>query len=171
MSVSEETVRRTVKKLSKKGLASRVQGGAFLTGGEAVPTFFRRIGDRSREKKRIGRAAASLVGDGCPLFLDAGSTTQFVADALAHRSGLRVAANTINVANSLTRNTGNRVHLAGGELQLDKCGAFGTETLGSIERLFRNGDSWRRCIRSGPWVPASRSERCGSREDGHRKVP
>ena len=34
------------------------------------------------------------------------------------------------------RKTGNRVHLAGGELQLDKCGAFGSKTQGFIERCF-----------------------------------
>ncbi len=136
LGVSRETVRRTVKKLSKRKIVARVHGGVFLTGDVAVPGFFRRIGEQPREKKRIARAAASLVGDGSSLFLDVGSTANFVADALTDRSGLHVVTNSVNVAKSLMQHNGNRVHFAGGELQMDKCGTFGRETLDFIDRFY-----------------------------------
>ncbi len=136
LGVSKETVRRTIKKLSKKKVVARVHGGVFLTGDVSVPDFFRRIGEQPREKKRIAKAAASLVSDGSSLFLDVGSTTNFVADALAERSGLHVVTNSVNVASSLMQQNGNRVHFAGGELQVDKCGTFGRETLDFIERFY-----------------------------------
>ncbi|MCY3873821.1 MAG: DeoR/GlpR family DNA-binding transcription regulator [Rhodobacteraceae bacterium] len=136
MGVSEETVRRTVKKLSKKGIVARVHGGVYLTGEVQEPSFFHRIGKRSREKRRIAKAAASLVGDGNSLFLDVGSTTNFVAAALASLSGIQVVTNSVNVAKSLMQQNGNRVHFAGGELQMDKCGTFGRETLSFIDRFF-----------------------------------
>ena len=59
MGVSEETVRRTVKKLSKKGIVARVHGGVYLTGEVQEPSFFHRIGKRSREKRRIAKAAVA----------------------------------------------------------------------------------------------------------------
>ena len=136
LGVSKETVRRTVKKLSKRKVVARVHGGVFLTGDVSVPDFFRRIGEQPREKKRIAKAAASLVSDGSSLFLDVGSTTNFVADALAERSGLHVVTNSVNVAKSLMQQNGNRVHFAGGELQMDKCGTFGRETLQFIDRFY-----------------------------------
>ena len=136
MGVSKETVRRTVKKLSKRRIVARVHGGVFLTGDVSVPDFFRRIGEQPREKKRIAKAAASLVRDGSSVFLDVGSTTNFVAEALAERSGLHVVTNSVNVAKSLLQQNSNRVHFAGGELQMDKCGTFGRETLGFIDRFY-----------------------------------
>ena len=40
LDVSEETVRRTIKALSRAGVLERMYGGAFLAGPGKVPTFF-----------------------------------------------------------------------------------------------------------------------------------
>ncbi len=49
-------------------------------------------------KKRIGRLAASLVGDGETIILDSGSTTTEVAMNLLERQNLNVVTNALNIA-------------------------------------------------------------------------
>ena len=53
------------------------------------------------EKRRIGRAAASLVEDGAVVGLTGGSTATELARALADRRGITVVTNAINIAAEL----------------------------------------------------------------------
>lgn len=125
LNVSEETVRRTIKALAKGGLVERVHGGAHLAGGASGTSFFRRITKNAPEKQRIAEVAAGRVPDGATVFLDVGSTTAFVAEALRQRRDLTVVTNSIGVAQTLASHNGNRVHLLGGEMQSDERGTFG----------------------------------------------
>lgn len=129
MDVSEETVRRTVKKLSKDGMVSRVHGGVFLAGETLTSGFHQRMGEKSREKKRMAATVASLIPNGASLFMDVGSTTTFVAEALRAKENLLVVTNSLTVAQTLMGHNGNRVFLAGGELQLRGNGVFGAATM------------------------------------------
>lgn len=128
MAVSEETVRRTVKSLSKSGEVARVYGGAYLVGPQEEPSFFRRIAQHTREKQIIASAVADRVKDGTHLFLDVGSTTAFVAEELRSRRNLSVVTNSIGVAQTLTNHNGNRVFLLGGDMHSDERGVFGSVT-------------------------------------------
>ncbi|GAA6194498.1 DeoR/GlpR family DNA-binding transcription regulator [Phaeobacter sp. NW0010-22] len=128
LDVSEETVRRTIKSLSKSGAVERVHGGAYLAGTQGDPSFFRRISRHSDEKQAIAAGVADQVHDGMTLFLDVGTTTAFVAEELRQRSGLTVATNSIGVAQALVNHNGNKVHLLGGEMQGDERGTFGFVT-------------------------------------------
>ncbi|SFU05883.1 DeoR/GlpR family DNA-binding transcription regulator [Sedimentitalea nanhaiensis] len=135
MDVSEETVRRTIKTLSKSGDVTRVHGGAYLSGTQDQPSFFRRIGEHTREKRAIAAAVATRVADGSSLFLDVGSTTAFVAEELRSRRDLLVVTNSIGVAQTLANHHGNRVYLLGGEMHSDERGAFGTVTENQARRF------------------------------------
>ncbi len=128
LDVSEETVRRTIKALSKTGVLERMYGGAHLTGPRAAPSFFRRIAKHSTQKRDIATAVAEHVQDGMTLFLDVGSTTAFVAQRLRDRFSLTIATNSIGVAQVLANHNGNQVHLLGGEMQTDERGTFGFVT-------------------------------------------
>ncbi|MEP0153908.1 DeoR/GlpR family DNA-binding transcription regulator [Pseudophaeobacter sp.] len=127
--VSEETVRRTIKALAKAGSVERVHGGAYLVGprgtGEAGPSFFRRMGENPTEKAQIATAVLPRITDGMTVFLDVGSTTSFVAEALRQRRNLTVVTNSIGVAQLLANHNGNRLHLLGGEMCRDDRGTFG----------------------------------------------
>jgi DeoR family glycerol-3-phosphate regulon repressor len=59
------------------------------------------------------------------VFLDVGSTTSFVAEALRQRRNLTVVTNSIGVAQLLANHNGNRLHLLGGEMCNDDRGTFG----------------------------------------------
>ncbi|MGR3616128.1 MAG: DeoR/GlpR family DNA-binding transcription regulator [Paracoccaceae bacterium] len=128
LSVSEETIRRTIKSLSKTGSVTRVHGGAYLTGSKKGQSFFRRIGQQSEEKQIIARETASLISDGMTLFLDVGSTTAFIGEELWMRQNLTVATNSVSVAQALVGHNDNRVFLLGGEMQGSEQGAFGFVT-------------------------------------------
>lgn len=128
LDVSEETIRRTIKALSKVGALERVRGGACLASSPSGPSFFRRISEYQDEKRAIALAAARRVSDRMTLFMDVGSTTDFVAQELRKRSGLTVVTNSIGVAQTLVGHNGNRVHLLGGEMQGEERGTFGFVT-------------------------------------------
>ncbi len=128
MDVSEETVRRTVKKLSREGQLIRVHGGVYLAEESTTPSLHRRIGEQSRQKRDMGRFVASQISDGASLFLDVGSTTLFVAEALREKHNLMVVTNSLTIAQTLMNHNQNRIFVAGGELHNTAGGAFGSAT-------------------------------------------
>lgn len=135
LSVSEETIRRTTKSLAKAGLVRRVHGGSYLPESNQSDGVFSRLGLRRGEKAKIGAAAVALVPDGACVFLDVGSTTGFVAQALNARRGLDVVTNSLNAVQALAEQAGNRVFMAGGRLGRDEWGMFGLETIEFINRF------------------------------------
>lgn len=135
LDVSEETVRRTIKALSKTGVLERMYGGAHLTGPRIASGFMHRIAKHSVEKRVIADTVAARVQDGMTLFLDVGSTTAFVAQTLRARSRLTVVTNSIGIAQVLANHNGNHVHLLGGEMQSDERGTFGPVTEAQAARF------------------------------------
>ncbi len=125
LSVSDETIRRTIKSLSKLGIVERNHGVVRLLDAQAEIGFFQRLGEFTKEKKKIAQTVATLVQDGTTLFLDVGSTTAFVAEALRVKKNLTVITNSTNVAHKLLEHNDNRVFLLGGEVRKDEMGSFG----------------------------------------------
>jgi DeoR family glycerol-3-phosphate regulon repressor len=70
-------------------------------------------------KKRIAAAAARFVSDGDIIFIDAGTTTFYVAEALRHHCDLTVITNSLGVATALGGINGNRLFLAGGQMDYE----------------------------------------------------
>lgn len=98
---SEATVRRDLDTLEKEGLLRRSFGGAVLSDGFAgqLPLSIRRA-THIPAKKRIAARAASEIRSGMTLFLDASSTTYFLAPHLAKFEDLTVVTNNphLNIA-------------------------------------------------------------------------
>lgn len=135
LSVSDETVRRAVKRLERLGSVTRVHGGVHLRDVLAEPSLSLRLGVNPVAKRRIAARVAGLVENGSSLFLDVGSTTAFVAQALREHRELLVVTNSLSVAQALTGRGGNRVFMAGGELRPHDGGAFGAEALAFVRRF------------------------------------
>ena len=123
MDVSEETVRRLVKTLADNGKVERLHGGTVLAGAE--PGFYQRIAQNPEGKKNIARAVAREISDGMCLFLDVGTTTSFVAEALRAHHRLYVVTNSMPVAQVLAHHNDNRVVLTGGDVGRDERGTYG----------------------------------------------
>ncbi|MEJ8573640.1 DeoR/GlpR family DNA-binding transcription regulator [Microbaculum marinum] len=129
LSVSDETIRRTVKPLVSEGVLAKVHGGIRLPDSHSEPPFQKRMLDNANAKQRIAERVAAMISNGDTLMLDCGSTTAFVARALSQHSGLTVVTNSAEIARTLAPNNSNRVFMAGGELRSDDTAALGPEAL------------------------------------------
>jgi DeoR/GlpR family transcriptional regulator of sugar metabolism len=132
LGVSRETIRRDLVELAERGEIRRVHGGAVLTGDE--PPIDVRHATRVREKRAIAKKVASLVESGQTIFMDAGSTMNLVAEALASRSGLTIVTNAVDVASRFAARDGNQVHLLGGRFDAQVGCTNGSATIAEIAR-------------------------------------
>ncbi len=102
LSISESSIRRDLTDLQSKGLITRKHGGA-----EAIDSVTRNIPYSHRyqlgknEKKRIAQVAVSLVKEGDVVFLDASSTTIYLAKEIAAISGVTIITNGVETAREL----------------------------------------------------------------------
>lgn len=132
--VSESTVRRDLTELQEGGHVRRVHGGAVLENDAQVePPFELRQISHRREKDQVGRAAAALVQDGEVVFIDGGTTTQFIVPYLANRRQLTVVTCGLNIANALRKNEHIQTIVVGGELHVASQSFAGPLTLAALE--------------------------------------
>jgi DeoR family glycerol-3-phosphate regulon repressor len=136
--VSEETIRRSLKPLVSRGLVSKVHGGVVSPDRLQEPPFQRRMLENRDAKMRIASALARQIKDGDSLMFDTGSTTAYVARALADHSNLVIVTNSVEIARTLATRNGNRVYMTGGELRADDGAAFGPASLEFVRRFHVN---------------------------------
>lgn len=130
---SEATIRRDLNTLAHQGKLSKVHGGATLVEAEEV---YGKAPESSRmhtvEKDRIARYAASLIGNGDVVYLDAGSTVMQMVEYLQASKALFMT-NSIECACRLTwYNLQTRV--LGGTLNPGAVNLVGAEALASLGR-------------------------------------
>ena len=139
LSVSHETVRRDLLDLERAGVLRRVHGGAVVPEGGSEPPIAVRARLRVREKRAIARAAAQRVPAGKIVFLDAGSTTALLAEALIGKGGLAIVTNSIDIALKLGGDEGcrrgNDVALLGGRILDGLSATCGAATVAEIHRF------------------------------------
>lgn len=101
LNTSESTVRRDLEELATDKLLRRVHGGA-----EKLPSLQEELSNQQKsikniqEKKALALLAASLVDEGDVIFVDAGTTTDLLIEALP-LIDLTVVTNSIQHANKL----------------------------------------------------------------------
>lgn len=135
--VTLQTVRRDVKMLSEAGLVARFHGGVRVPSSTVENIAYRQRQSLNAEaKRRIARAAAQAVPEGCSLILNIGTTTEAVAHELLRHRGLRVITNNLNVAAILSDNPDCEVIVAGGLVRSRDRGIIGEATVDFI-RQFR----------------------------------
>lgn len=134
LGVSESTTRNDLRRLEGEGLIRREHGGAFVGHGSLAgprPLVAAEIGDAMLA---LGRAAATLVGNGETIVLDAGTAMEAIAVALAGHTGLTVITSSLAVALRLGTVPGNIVYLTGGQYS-----AEGQSLSGDSSRDFFRG--------------------------------
>lgn len=112
------TVRRDLSTLERDGSLLRTYGGAYAIdgpGGEAG--YFERFGERRKEKAAIGAAVAQRFTSEAHVFLDAGTTTWEIVEALPRDVGGHIITNDVRIANRLSVFENLRVTVIGGTLQ------------------------------------------------------
>ncbi len=115
--VSPQTIRKDLNELCDRRVLSRTHGGAVIASGVANLSYEARRFVDLDEKRAIGEAAAALVPDGTSLFINIGTTTEEVANALVGHQNMLVITNNLNVAMQLCRLETFEVIVAGGPIR------------------------------------------------------
>lgn len=111
--VSPASVRRDLGLLEQQKLLTRTHGGA-VTHGLLYELPLRYRQGRTQEKRRIAKVAARLARDCRAVGLTGGTTTTEVGRELAHREGLKVVTNALNIAAELVIHSGIDLVVTGG---------------------------------------------------------
>lgn len=145
--VTTETVRRDLAALEEAGSLVRVHGGAVAADADSTnePTVLERTLRHGAAKHAIATRAIATLGDGFrgSVFIDAGTTTAAVAEALAARASGQTAANahveavthSLTIAPALADADGVSLTVIGGRVRGITAAAVGADTVGAIGRL------------------------------------
>ncbi len=130
--VTPQTIRRDVNALCERGLLRRFHGGAGLPSStENLAYQDRKILNREA-KQAIAREVARHIPNHASLFINLGTTTEAVAQALSEHVGLRVITNNLNVAGPMSINPDFEVIVAGGVVRPRDQGVTGEATIDFI---------------------------------------
>jgi DeoR family glycerol-3-phosphate regulon repressor len=133
--VSPQTIRKDLNELTEQRLLTRFHGGAIIASGVENLAYEARRTIAEAEKRAIGNAAAALVPNSSSLFINIGTTTEEVANALKHHSDLLVVTNNLHVATMLYPHPHINVVVAGGAVRRSDGGVIGSHAIDFISRF------------------------------------
>lgn len=134
-SVTPQTIRKDLNDLCDERALTRIHGGAVFPSGNENVKYEARRSMAAAEKQAIGRAAAALIPDNSSLFINIGTTTEAVGDALTEHRELMVITNNINVANRLRVFPSIEVVIAGGVVRGTDGGIVGEAAVDFIRQF------------------------------------
>ncbi|PLT93796.1 DeoR family transcriptional regulator [Sinorhizobium medicae] len=134
-SVTPQTIRKDLNDLCDARVLNRIHGGAIFPSGKENVKYESRRQIAAAEKQAIGRAAASLIPDNSSLFINIGTTTEAVGEALLDHRELMVITNNINVANRLRVFPTIEVVIAGGVVRGSDGGIVGEAAVDFIKQF------------------------------------
>ncbi|WP_454855672.1 DeoR/GlpR family DNA-binding transcription regulator [Rhizobium binxianense] len=134
-SVTPQTIRRDLNDLCNAQVLSRIHGGATFPSGTENVQYEARRQIAAPEKQAIGIAAAGLIPNGTSLFINIGTTTEAVGEALTNHQELMVITNNINVANRLRVFPAIEVVIAGGVVRGSDGGIVGEAAVDFIRQF------------------------------------
>ena len=104
LDVAVETVRRDLEVLQRRGVVRRVHGGAISTERLAREfDFNERKQSNPGPKKEIAKVAAKFIPAAGCVFVDGGSTTEYLAEALKNKPDLLVVTASLTLAAQIAR--------------------------------------------------------------------
>lgn len=133
--VSAQTIRKDLNRLCDERLLSRTHGGARLASSVENMSYEARRMLASGQKQAIGRAVGNIIPDNASLFVNIGTTTEAVAQALLHHQQLLVITNNINVASLMRPYSQNKVIIASGEVRSTDGGIVGESAVDFINQF------------------------------------
>lgn len=133
--VTAQTIRKDLNDICENGLLKRVHGGAIFPSGVQNMQYEARRQIAADEKDAIGAAAARLIPNNASLFINIGTTTEAVSQALLEHTGLMVITNNINVANRMRVYPNFEVVIAGGIVRGSDGGVVGEAAVDFIKQF------------------------------------
>jgi DeoR family glycerol-3-phosphate regulon repressor len=133
--VTPQTIRKDLNDLCDGNALNRIHGGAVFPSGNENVKYEARRSMAAAEKQAIGRAAAGIIPDNSSLFINIGTTTEAVGEALVDHRELMVITNNINVANRLRVYPSIEVVIAGGVVRGSDGGIVGEAAVDFIRQF------------------------------------
>lgn len=133
--ITAQTVRKDLNELCQRGTLKRTHGGAVFPSGIENVEYEARRSIAAEEKTAIGKATANLIPSNASLFINIGTTTEAVSQALLDHTGLMVITNNINVANRLRIYPNIEVVIAGGVVRGSDGGVVGEAAVDFIRQF------------------------------------
>ncbi len=136
--VSQDTIRRDLRIMEKKGLISRTHGGAILPNkAAAFASYTTRTMLHKKEKCEITRLAAAFIEDGDAILLDGSTTVSGLVPFLFEFKNLTVITNSINIAHDIMQTPGNmKLFVVGGLVHQPSSNAVSYDTIQAIQKLY-----------------------------------
>lgn len=133
--VTEETIRRDIKELVRKGIAIKSHGGALLNpnNAEIKPFIDRELTNREL-KDKIALQAIDLICDGMVLMVDASTTTKTVIERLSPRLNITIITNSYTLINDMSDNNNFKFIATGGECAGPYRAFVGSDAMHTIRR-------------------------------------
>ncbi len=131
--VSSMTIRRDLQKFAGLNIVTLVHGGAVLNEGMAtVANVKARLNVMTLEKSKIAQYCADLIKEGNAVYLDAGSTTIEIAEAIKSRQNITVLTHSLPVQNILSGSEKLQLFAMPGVYDKSMSGFFGGMTCRAI---------------------------------------
>lgn len=135
LGTSESTIRRDLAELHKKGMLTKVHGGAVsnnmnYTTKDAEIAYRQEL--NREEKIMVAKYCAAMIHDSDFVYLDAGSTTELIIDYLTVSQAVFVT-NALNIARKLAVR-GYQSFLLGGMLKGTTDAVVGSEAVESLRK-------------------------------------
>jgi len=134
--VSEPTVRRDFTELHRRGIITKIYGGAILNQGAAdreIP-FLIRENEKSTAKTEMGAKAAQLVQDGMVVMLDGSTSAYHLVPYLARKKDLIVITSGAKTAVALAE-ANVRTFCTGGQMLIHSFSYVGAEAEDFIRKI------------------------------------
>ena len=115
--VSAVTMRRDLDELQRRGVLTRIHGGAVRTETNDEGSFSYRLHDSVDAKRDIAARAARLVHNGDSVCLDSSTTSHYLAGEILRLRDLFIITNSLPTANLFLDNSSATVYLTGGVIR------------------------------------------------------
>ncbi len=133
--VTPQTIRRDLNILAQTNLITRHHGGACLESSTQNVDYSARKSIDSLPKTHIAQKVAQFIPDNASLFINIGTTTEAIAQALIHHNNLKVVTNSLHVAAILSKNPSCSIIMAGGEVRNNDGGIIGESTIEFVDQF------------------------------------
>lgn len=135
LEVTPQTIRKDLNKLCLQRMLTRTHGGARLAFSIENMSYEARRVLSASQKRAIGQAVATIIPDNASLFVNIGTTTEAVAQALLQHQQLMVVTNNINVASMMRPYSQIDVLIASGNVRSSDGGIVGDAAVEFIKQF------------------------------------
>ena len=133
--VTPQTIRRDLKELDNDNKIQRFHGGAGLSSTILNTSYTNRKVAFLKEKQRIAAQVASEIPDHSSIFINIGTTTEAIAQALLNHHDLTIITNNLHVASIMSTKDDFKIIIAGGVVRNRDGGVMGEATIDFVSQF------------------------------------